>query len=183
MDVLRDMVRLLHHQNRLPIMLVVFLFIVSCVCVSRAIDLPRRSSWCPTKRGLVSEPQAAEEGEVSRSGAACTGLSLQCSHSDTLTFMDLGGHTVRVPAPSRRISRMQYTPALLSSLFSPFMFFFCILLAQPSQWLGMHMQFDQIMAFFLTDLTFTTPLSTPLTPQFMHPPNAAVFPSYLFLHP
>lgn len=83
-----------------------WLVIVSCLCASRAIDFPRWSSWCPTQRGLVSKPQAAEEREVSRSGAARAGFGLQRSQPGALTVTDPGGDTVRVPAPSRRTSGM-----------------------------------------------------------------------------
>lgn len=84
----------------------IVIVIVSCVSASRPADFPRWSSWCPTKRGLVSKPQASEEREVSRSGAACTGLSFQCSQSGALTVMDAGGDMIRVPAPSRWTSGM-----------------------------------------------------------------------------
>lgn len=65
------------------------LVIVSSVCACRVIDVSRWNSWCSTERGLVSKPQVAEEREVSRCGAACTGISLQCSQPGTLTVMDL----------------------------------------------------------------------------------------------
>lgn len=102
------------------------LIIVSCVCASRAIDFPRWSSWCATKRGLVSKPQAAEEREVSRSGAACAGFSLQCPQSGTLTVMDPEGDTVRVPAPSRRTSGMCTCILPFSSFLCVFCSFFTI---------------------------------------------------------
>lgn len=80
------------------------LVIVSSVCPSRAVNFPRWNSWCSTKRGLVSKPQAAEEREVSGSGAARAGFSLQCTQPGALTVMDPEGATVKVPAPSKRAS-------------------------------------------------------------------------------
>lgn len=58
---------------------------LSRLCSSRPVDLPRRSSRRSTKRGIVSKPQAAEEGEVSGGGAASPGLSLQRSQPGSLT--------------------------------------------------------------------------------------------------
>lgn len=82
----------------------VFLWLVtmSCLSASRVIDFSRWISWCPTERGLFSKPQAAEEREVSRRSAACTGFSLKCSLSGTLTIAVPGVDVVRVSAPSRR---------------------------------------------------------------------------------
>ncbi len=99
------------------------LVIVSCVCASRAIDVPRWSSWCPTKRGLVSKPQAAEEREVSGRGAACTGLRLQRSQSGTLTVTALEetrSQFQRLPGRPQGCVLVYFPPALLLVSFSLF---------------------------------------------------------------
>lgn len=77
-------------RNSLSVgMSILCLVIASCVCASRVIDFPGWNPWCATKRGLVSKPQAAEEGEVSRGGAACAGFGLQRSQPGALTDADL----------------------------------------------------------------------------------------------
>lgn len=75
------------------------LLTLSRVSAYRPVDIPRWSSRCSAKWRIVSKPQAAEEREVSRSSAACAGLSLQRSQSGSLTAME---PVVVVPAPSRR---------------------------------------------------------------------------------
>lgn len=97
------------------------LLTLSLVSAYRTVDIPRWSSRCSAKWRIVSKPQAAEEREVSRSGAACTGLSLQRSQSCSLTAME---PAVRVPAPSRRTSgtcvcTLPFSSSQFFCLFSP----------------------------------------------------------------
>lgn len=87
----------------------------------RPVNISRWSSWCSAKWRIVSKPQAAEEREVSRSGAARTGLSLQRSKSGSLTAME---PAVGVPAPSRRTSgtcvcTLPFSSSQFYCLFSP----------------------------------------------------------------
>lgn len=73
------------------------------VSASRPVDLPRWGPRRSEERRVVSKPQAAEEREVPRSGAARPGLGLRRSQSGSLTALE---PAVRVPAPSRSTSGM-----------------------------------------------------------------------------
>lgn len=97
------------------------LLTLSHVSAYRPVDIPRWSSRCSAKWRIVSKPQAAEERKVSRSSAACAGLSLQRPQSGSLTAME---PVLGVPAPSRRSSGMCICTLPFSSsqfycLFSP----------------------------------------------------------------
>lgn len=92
----RDTVGPIPRRSRLPRQR---LLTLSRVSAYRPADIPGWSSRCSAKWRTVSKPQAAEEREVSRSGAACAGLSLQRSQSGSLAAME---PVVVVPAPSRR---------------------------------------------------------------------------------
>lgn len=97
------------------------LLTLSRVSACRLVDIPRWSSRCSAKWRIVSKPQAAKEREVSRSSAACTGLSLQRSQSGSLTAME---PAVGVPAPSRRTSgtsvcTLPFSSSQFFCLFSP----------------------------------------------------------------
>lgn len=142
-----------------------WLVTVSCVSASRLIDFPGWSSRCPAKRGLVSKPQAAEEREVSRSGAACADFSLQRPQSGALTVTDAGGDMIRVPAPSRRTSgtctRILPSSSSLCVFLSFFTitFFFCFSFPCLAFTVACNANaIDQTMAFCMTDLKCTTQL-------------------------
>lgn len=120
------------------------LLTLSPVSAYRPVDIPRRSSRCPAKWRIVSKPQAAEEREVSRSSAACAGLSLQRSQSGSLTAME---PVVVVPAPSRwtlgtcvcalPFSSSQFY-CLLSTIKSFIAFKSCLILSNNDEWIIQH---------------------------------------------
>lgn len=126
------------------------LLTLSHVSAYRPVDIPRWSSWCSAKWRIVSKPQAAEERKVSRSSAACTGLSLQRSQSGSLTAMK---PAVGVPAPSRRTSGTCIC-TLPFHLFSILLSFFTInsLIAFKSAWF-----YATMIRIWMTDVKRTTP--------------------------
>ena len=150
MDVSRDMVSLSHRWNDLSFwdvdIVSLQLVTVSRVCASRAIDVPRWSSRCPTKRGLFPKPQAAKAREVSGSGAASAGFGLRRSQPGPLTATDPGGDTVRVPGPSRRTSGMctRIRPSSSSLFFTInlFLFFFSFFFLMHLLWIAFTVAWD-----------------------------------------